>query len=91
MYIYECQILYSLTQLLLFIYIFFQALELLTPPVPQNAASRVKAHIRRGTAYAKLELYVEGKSYVCGNKGLFDNVLVQFSNIRKNSFVKSYI
>ena len=37
-----------------------QAIELLTPPVPQNAASRFKAHVRRGTAYAKLELYVEG-------------------------------
>ena len=38
----------------------FQALELLTPAVPQNAASRFKVHVRRGTAYAKLELYVEG-------------------------------
>ena len=28
--------------------------------MPQNAASRFKVHVRRGTAYAKLELYVEG-------------------------------
>ncbi|XP_064621063.1 dynein axonemal assembly factor 4-like [Lineus longissimus] len=37
-----------------------KSLELLTPPVPQNAASRCKAHIRRGTAFCQLELYVEG-------------------------------
>ena len=38
-----------------------QALELLTPPVPQNAASRCKAHVRRGTAFSHLELYAEGR------------------------------
>uniref|UniRef100_A0A8C5MC19 Dynein axonemal assembly factor 4 n=1 Tax=Leptobrachium leishanense TaxID=445787 RepID=A0A8C5MC19_9ANUR len=37
-----------------------KALELLTPPVPDNAAARVKAHVRRGTAFCELELYVEG-------------------------------
>ncbi|TTD92245.1 Protogenin A [Bagarius yarrelli] len=37
-----------------------QALELLTPAVPDNAAARVKAHVRRGTAFCQLELYVEG-------------------------------
>ncbi|KAI0231567.1 Dynein assembly factor 4, axonemal [Lamellibrachia satsuma] len=37
-----------------------KALELLKPPVPQNAASRCKAHVRRGTSLAQLELYVEG-------------------------------
>ncbi|XP_013406783.1 dynein assembly factor 4, axonemal [Lingula anatina] len=37
-----------------------KALELLTPPVPQNANSRCKAHVRRGTAYCHLQLYVEG-------------------------------
>ncbi|ESP00556.1 hypothetical protein LOTGIDRAFT_112670 [Lottia gigantea] len=37
-----------------------KALELLTPAVPQNAASRVKAHIRRGTSFCELEMYVEG-------------------------------
>ncbi|XP_053318847.1 dynein axonemal assembly factor 4 [Spea bombifrons] len=37
-----------------------KALELLTPPVPNNAAARVKAHVRRGTAFCELELYVEG-------------------------------
>ncbi|KAM9296825.1 dynein axonemal assembly factor 4 [Gastrophryne carolinensis] len=37
-----------------------KALELLTPPVPDNAASRFKAYVRRGTAFCELELYVEG-------------------------------
>ncbi|XP_066541140.1 dynein assembly factor 4, axonemal [Hoplias malabaricus] len=37
-----------------------QTLELLTPAVSENAASRLKAHVRRGTAFCELELYVEG-------------------------------
>ncbi|XP_004468372.1 dynein axonemal assembly factor 4 isoform X1 [Dasypus novemcinctus] len=37
-----------------------KALELLTPPVAGNANSRMKAHVRRGTAFCQLELYVEG-------------------------------
>uniref|UniRef100_A0ABI7YES2 Dynein axonemal assembly factor 4 n=1 Tax=Felis catus TaxID=9685 RepID=A0ABI7YES2_FELCA len=37
-----------------------KALELLTPPVADNANGRMKAHIRRGTAFCQLELYVEG-------------------------------
>ncbi|KAM4748086.1 LOW QUALITY PROTEIN: dynein axonemal assembly factor 4 [Rhinophrynus dorsalis] len=37
-----------------------KALELLTPPVPDNACARIKAHLRRGTAFCELELYVEG-------------------------------
>ncbi|XP_040269852.1 dynein assembly factor 4, axonemal isoform X2 [Bufo bufo] len=37
-----------------------KALELLTPPVSENAAARLKAHVRRGTAFCELELYVEG-------------------------------
>lgn len=36
-----------------------KALELLTPPVAQNLDSRLKAHVRRGTAYCHLELFVE--------------------------------
>ncbi|RDD46300.1 Dyslexia susceptibility 1 candidate gene 1 protein-like protein [Trichoplax sp. H2] len=36
-----------------------KALERLTPPVPANAAQRSKAYVRRGTAYFKLELYVD--------------------------------
>uniref|UniRef100_A0A8C5P1W6 Dynein axonemal assembly factor 4 n=1 Tax=Jaculus jaculus TaxID=51337 RepID=A0A8C5P1W6_JACJA len=37
-----------------------KALELLTPPVADNANARIKAHVRRGTAFCRLELYVEG-------------------------------
>ncbi|XP_059808478.1 dynein assembly factor 4, axonemal isoform X1 [Hypanus sabinus] len=37
-----------------------KALELLTPAVPDNAESRLKAHVRRGAAFCELELYVEG-------------------------------
>ncbi|XP_026990443.2 dynein assembly factor 4, axonemal [Tachysurus fulvidraco] len=37
-----------------------QALELLTPAVCANAAARMKAHVRRGTAFCELQLYVEG-------------------------------
>uniref|UniRef100_A0A8C6UJL3 Dynein axonemal assembly factor 4 n=1 Tax=Neogobius melanostomus TaxID=47308 RepID=A0A8C6UJL3_9GOBI len=37
-----------------------QALELLTPAVPANAAARVRAHVRRGTAFCQLQLYTEG-------------------------------
>ncbi|GAB1294426.1 Dynein axonemal assembly factor 4 [Apodemus speciosus] len=37
-----------------------KALELLTPPVADNANARIKAHVRRGTAFCQLELYVEG-------------------------------
>ncbi|KAM6181628.1 dynein axonemal assembly factor 4 isoform 3-T3 [Erethizon dorsatum] len=36
------------------------ALGLLTPPVVDNADARMKAHVRRGTAFCQLELYVEG-------------------------------
>ncbi|XP_036365727.1 dynein assembly factor 4, axonemal-like isoform X2 [Octopus sinensis] len=37
-----------------------KALDLLLPPVPQNASSRCRAFVRRGTAFCKLELFVEG-------------------------------
>lgn len=37
-----------------------KAIDLLHPPVPQNAASRCKAFVRRGTAFCELEMYVEG-------------------------------
>lgn len=37
-----------------------KALELLTPPVADNAKSRLRAHVRRGTAFCHLELYPEG-------------------------------
>ncbi|XP_005093649.2 dynein assembly factor 4, axonemal [Aplysia californica] len=37
-----------------------KAMDLLFPPVPQNAKSRCKALVRRGTAFCELELYVEG-------------------------------
>lgn len=43
---------------------FQQAIDLLHPPVPQNAASRVKALVRKGTAFCQLELYVEGKGTI---------------------------
>ncbi|NWH76676.1 DAAF4 factor, partial [Piaya cayana] len=37
-----------------------KALELLRSPVPDNENARVKAYVRRGTAFCQLELYVEG-------------------------------
>ncbi|NWT18648.1 DAAF4 factor, partial [Vireo altiloquus] len=37
-----------------------KALELLTPHVPDNENARLKAHVRRGTAFCQLELYTEG-------------------------------
>ncbi|NXN54108.1 DAAF4 factor, partial [Rynchops niger] len=37
-----------------------KALELLTPPVPDNENARIKAYVRRGTAFCQLELYAEG-------------------------------
>ncbi|XP_048734697.1 dynein axonemal assembly factor 4-like [Ostrea edulis] len=37
-----------------------KAMDLLSPPVPQNASSRCKALVRRGTAFCELEMYVEG-------------------------------
>ncbi|NXN34690.1 DAAF4 factor, partial [Rhinoptilus africanus] len=37
-----------------------KALELLTPPVPDKENARVKAYVRRGTAFCQLELYTEG-------------------------------
>lgn len=36
------------------------ALDLLHPCVPQNATSRCRALVRRGTAFCEMELYVEG-------------------------------
>ena len=33
---------------------------MLTPPVESNATSRLRAHVRRGTAFCELELYAEG-------------------------------
>jgi len=38
-----------------------KALELLVPAVQQNADSRLKCHVRRGTALCQLEMYVEGR------------------------------
>ncbi|XP_056454547.1 dynein assembly factor 4, axonemal [Gadus chalcogrammus] len=37
-----------------------KALDLLTPPVADNASARARAHVRRGTAFCELELYTEG-------------------------------
>ena len=39
---------------------FFQALELLVPPVQANSSSRCKAYVRRGTAFMQMEEYVLG-------------------------------
>jgi len=39
---------------------FFQALELLIPPVQANSSSRCKAYVRRGTAFMQMEEYVLG-------------------------------
>ncbi|KAH0619768.1 hypothetical protein JD844_014025 [Phrynosoma platyrhinos] len=46
-----------------------KALDLLTPPVPDNARARVKAHVRRGAAFCELELYAEGlQDYIAALK-----------------------
>ncbi|XP_075898975.1 dynein axonemal assembly factor 4 isoform X2 [Nelusetta ayraudi] len=37
-----------------------QALQLLTPAVEANAAARIRAHVRRGSAFCELQLYAEG-------------------------------
>ncbi|XP_047200769.1 dynein assembly factor 4, axonemal isoform X1 [Girardinichthys multiradiatus] len=37
-----------------------KALDLLTPAVPANSAARVRASIRRGSAFCQLQLYAEG-------------------------------
>ncbi|KAJ4938368.1 hypothetical protein JOQ06_002988 [Pogonophryne albipinna] len=37
-----------------------QALDLLTPAVPANAAARARASVRRGSAFCQLQLYAEG-------------------------------
>ncbi|XP_032435006.1 dynein axonemal assembly factor 4 isoform X1 [Xiphophorus hellerii] len=37
-----------------------KALDLLTPAVSANAAARVRARVRRGSAFCQLELYAEG-------------------------------
>lgn len=47
------------------VYMSWQALELLNPPVADNASARLKAHVRRGTAFCELELYVEGLYISC--------------------------
>jgi hypothetical protein len=48
----------TLVSMLIFL---FKALELLDPPVIDNLAQRIKAHVRRGTAFCELQLYAEGK------------------------------
>lgn len=45
-----------------YVFLFVKALDLLTPPVSDNASARVKAYVRRGTAFCQLELYAEGKN-----------------------------
>uniref|UniRef100_A0ABM5EY15 Dynein axonemal assembly factor 4 n=1 Tax=Pogona vitticeps TaxID=103695 RepID=A0ABM5EY15_9SAUR len=46
-----------------------KALDLLTPPVLDNAKARVKAHLRRGAAFCELELYAEGlQDYIAALK-----------------------
>ena len=63
-----------------------RALELLTPPVADNAASRLKAHVRRGSAFCELELYAEGLlDYEAALKIQPDNIEVMedAQNIRK--------
>merc|ERR1712243_191333 len=41
-----------------------KALDLLNPPVEQNAKLRLKSHIRRASAFCNLELYVEVTSEI---------------------------
>jgi dyslexia susceptibility 1 candidate gene 1 protein len=61
-------------------------LDFLTPPVPGNASNRLKAHVRRGTAFCELELYAEGLlDYEAALKIEPDNqeLIADAENIRK--------
>ncbi len=63
-----------------------RALELLTPPVLDNAISRLKAHVRRGSAFCELELFAEGLlDYEAAIKIQPDNreIIEDAENIRK--------
>lgn len=51
----ECSNYFALT-----LYLIFQALELLMPPVPSNADDRLEAHKIRGMAFQQLDLPLEG-------------------------------
>ncbi|KAM7337319.1 hypothetical protein ACRRTK_003438 [Alexandromys fortis] len=73
-----------------------KALELLTPPVSGNANARMKAHVRRGTAFCQLELYVEGlQDYEAALKIDPSNTVVQndaekIRNIIQGTALKSH-
>uniref|UniRef100_I3MZ48 Dynein axonemal assembly factor 4 n=1 Tax=Ictidomys tridecemlineatus TaxID=43179 RepID=I3MZ48_ICTTR len=73
-----------------------KALELLTPHVADNANARMKAHVRRGTAFCQLELYVEGlQDYEAALKIDPANKIVQndaekIRNIIQGTELKSY-
>ncbi|XP_055971369.1 dynein axonemal assembly factor 4 isoform X1 [Sorex fumeus] len=73
-----------------------KALELLMPPVADNANARMKAHVRRGTAFCQLELYIEGlQDYEAALKIDPSNKIVQkdaenIRNIIQGTELKSY-
>lgn len=77
---------YSLRNLIKCVEDSTRALELLTPPVQDNAKSRLKAHLRRGSGFCELELYAEGLlDYEAALKIEPDNkdIIEDAENIRK--------
>ncbi|XP_056622390.1 dynein assembly factor 4, axonemal [Triplophysa dalaica] len=66
-----------------------RALELLTPAVPANAPARLKAHVRRGTAFCELELYVEGlQDYQAAVKLDPENAALQADTVKIRQIIQ---
>ncbi|KAF7643568.1 hypothetical protein LDENG_00237200 [Lucifuga dentata] len=66
-----------------------QALDLLMPAVSANASARVRAHIRRGSAFCQLQLYAEGlQDYQAALKIEPDNEALQADTQKIRSVIQ---